>query len=146
MLRNDRLRVGHKHWNCTDLNEKLLKQIIKENVVLWQLKFNFKLYSLLQPSPWGRGWDVLSFEYQLYLVLICLLTKQCLRVGIPLEEKPLKFTIPGSARAQMTLKFFPWTKLLTPWNIMFNFLKTGTFLYNGSYRLQIAADGSSGLP
>ena len=66
MLRNDRLRVGDKHWNCKDLTEKLLKQIIKENVVLWKLKINFTSYSFFQPSPWGRGWDGLAFEYVIF--------------------------------------------------------------------------------
>ena len=48
---------------------------------------NFKLYSFLQtPSPWGRGWDILAFEFQLYFISICLLMKQCSRVGIPVEH------------------------------------------------------------
>ena len=63
------------------------KQIIKANVVPWQLNINFKLYSFLQtPSPWERGWDILAFEYQLYFISICLLMKQCSRVGIPVEQ------------------------------------------------------------
>ena len=33
-LRNHRLRLKDKYWNCRDLNKKLLKQIIKDNVVL----------------------------------------------------------------------------------------------------------------
>ena len=85
--------------------EKLLKQIIKDNVVLWQLKINFKLYSLFQPSPWGRGWDALVFEYQLYFILICFLTKQCSRVGIPLEQKPLKLYIYDSRFSRSTNDF-----------------------------------------
>ena len=85
--------------------EKLLKQIIKDNVVLWQLKITFKLYSLFQPSPWGRGWDALVFEYQLYLILICFLTKQCSRVGIPLEQKPLKLYIYDSRFSRSTNDF-----------------------------------------
>lgn len=148
MLRNDGLRVGDKRWNSTDLNEKFLKEIIKDNVVFWQLKINFNLYSFFQPSPWGRGLDGLAFEHQLYLILICSLTKQCLRVGIPLEQKPLKLYIYDSRFSTSTndFKSLPWTKLRTHWNIMLIFLKTKTFLYTGSYRLQIAADGSSGLP
>ena len=85
--------------------EKLLKQIIKDNVVLRQLKINFKLYSLFQPSPWGRGWDALVFEYQLYFILICFLTKQCSRVGIPLEQKPLKLYIYDSRFSRSTNVF-----------------------------------------
>ena len=85
--------------------EKLLKQSIKDNVVLWQLKINFKLYSLFQPSPWGRGWDALVFEYQLYLILICFLKKQCSRVGIPLEQKPLKLYIYDSRFSRSTNDF-----------------------------------------
>ena len=85
--------------------EKLLKQIIKDNVVLRQLKINFKLYSLFQPSPWGRGWDALVFEYQLYFILICFLTKQCSRVGIPLEQKPLKLYIYDSRFSRSTNDF-----------------------------------------
>ena len=39
-----------------------------------------------RPSPWRRGWDVLAFEYQLYFISICLLMKQCSRVGLPVEQ------------------------------------------------------------
>ena len=85
--------------------EKLLKQIIKENVVLWQLKINFKLYSFLQPSSWGRGWAVLAFQYQLYFISICLLMKQCSRVGIPLEQKSLKLYIYDSRFSTSTNDF-----------------------------------------
>ena len=131
MVRNDRLRVGDKDWNCTDLNEKLLKQIIKENVALWKLKINFKLHSLFQPSPWGRGWDSLAFECQLCFILICLLKRQCSRVGIPVEQKPVKLYIYDSRFSTSTKDFktLPWTKPRSPWNIMFIFLRTKTIYW-----------------
>ena len=86
--------VGEKHWNCTNLNKKLLKQIIKGNVVLWQLKINFKLHSFLHtPRPgdevktsWRLNTSYISYQF-------CLAMKQCSRVGIPLEQKPLKLHI-----------------------------------------------------
>ena len=44
----------------------------------------------------------------------------------------------------MTLKLFPQMKLRTLWAYMLILLKTKTFLiYSGTYRLQIAADGTS---
>ena len=44
----------------------------------------------------------------------------------------------------MTLKLFPQMKLRTLWAYMLILMKTKTFLiYSGTYRLQIAADGTS---
>ena len=44
----------------------------------------------------------------------------------------------------MTLKLFPQMKLRTLWAYMLILLKMKTFLiYSGTYRLQIAADGTS---
>ena len=89
---------------------KASKNIIKANVAPWQLNINFKLYSFLQtPSPWGRGWDILAFEYQLYFISICLLMKQCSRVGIPAVEQPFTYKVMtfDAAVAQLTLTLFP---------------------------------------
>ena len=73
-------------WSYTDLNEKLPKNRLSKQTKQ-RLNINFKVYSFLQtPSPWGRGWDILAFEYQLYFISICLLMKQCSRVGIPVEQ------------------------------------------------------------
>ena len=83
-----------------------------------------------------------------HLISICLLMKQCSRVGIPLEQRaslPIKVRFLVEAKEQMTLKLFPQTKLRTPWVYMFILLETKTFLYSGTYRLQIAADGTSEL-
>ena len=75
-------------WSYTDLHEKLPKnRLLKQTLHHDNWTRNFKFYSFLQtPSPWGRGWDILAFEYQLYFISICLLMKQCSRVGIPVEQ------------------------------------------------------------
>ena len=72
--------------------------------------------------------------------------KQCSRVGIPLEQKPLKLYIYDSWCSTSTNDFEALSLIKLRTFGLESFLsKTKTFLYTGTYRLQIAADGSSGL-
>ena len=61
--------------------------------------------------------------------------------GTEATETIYKFTILGAARAQVTLKLFPLSKLRTLSIKKIIFSKTKTFLYTGTYWLQITADG-----
>ena len=74
--------------------------------------------------------------------------KQCSRVGIPLEQKPLKLYIYDSWCSTSTNDFeaLSLIKLRTLWIRKFPLENEDFSIYwYLTYRLQIAADGSSGL-
>ena len=121
-----RLRVGNNFWNCTDQSKKLLKtDQIKATVLTWRLNMNFKVYSFSQT------------------VQIDFLTDGCNVHGLESPWNKIVFThtvtIFSVVRAQLISKFFSLTTLfglacLSSWRRRF-------FLYCGTYRWHITADG-----
>ena len=121
-----RLRVGNSFWNCTDLNKKRLKtDQIKATVLTWQLNMNFKVCGFSQT------------------VHIDLLTDGCNVHGLESHWNKIVFThevtIFSVVGAQLTSKFFSVNDPF--WVSLFILLKTKVFLYCGTYRLHITADG-----
>ena len=121
-----RLRVGNSFWNCTDLIKKRLKtDQIKATVLTWQLNMNFKVCGFSQT------------------VHIDLLTDGCNVHGLESHWNKIVFThevtIFSVVGAQLTSKFFSVNDPF--WVSLFILLKTKVFLYSGTYRLHITADG-----
>ena len=77
--------------------------------------------------------------------------KQCSRVGIPLRGNRGQFTYKGTTlgEGRRTTDFKTLSlkeTIRTLWAYMFILLETKTFLiHSGTYRLQIATDGTSEL-
>ena len=121
-----RLRVGNNFRNCTDLNKKLLKtDQIKATVLSWQLIMNFKVCSfsqtfhidLLTDEAMFMGWNPPGTKQYLPMKSQDI---QCFRS--PIDFKILFLNEPF-------------------WVSLFILLKTKVFLYSGTYRLHITADG-----